>query len=169
MNTSFVATMELKVQRSYSVQNYYNEASTSGCDRYGQSRSIREYLSCTGKWAGVFQFTEQGAQKFCVRAKPRNIIDVSAITSIYRPGPLSANVHDEYVEAKENPHHIEYLNGDCHEITQETFGFLIFQEQIALLAHKLGGLTLDEGNICFAKVFTKKGTGKGSIKGQASR
>ena len=126
---------------------------------------VYENIFHTGKWAGIFQFTEQGAQKFCVRAKPRNIIDVSAITSIYRPGPLSANVHDEYVDAKESPHHIKYLNDDAHEITQETFGFLIFQEQIALLAHKLGGLTLDEGNM-LRKVLTKKGTGKGSVKGK---
>ena len=129
------------------------------------NQEVYENIFHTGKWAGVFQFTEQGAQKFCVRAKPRNIIDVSAITSIYRPGPLSANVHDEYVEAKESPHHIKYLNDDAHDITQETFGFLIFQEQIALLAHKLGGLTLDEGNM-LRKVLTKKGTGKGSVKGK---
>ena len=128
-------------------------------------QEVYENIFHTGKWAGVFQFTEQGAQKFCVRAKPRNIIDVSAITSIYRPGPLAANVHDEYVEAKENPHYIKYLNEDAHDITQETFGFLIFQEQIALLAHKLGGLTLDEGNM-LRKVLTKKGTGKGSVKGK---
>jgi DNA polymerase-3 subunit alpha len=128
-------------------------------------QQVYENIFHTGKWAGIFQFTEQGAQKFCVRAKPRNIIDVSAITSIYRPGPLAANVHDEYVEAKENPHYIKYLNDDAHDITQETFGFLIFQEQIALLAHKLGGLTLDEGNM-LRKVLTKKGTGKGSVKGK---
>jgi len=128
-------------------------------------QEVYENVFHTGKWAGIFQFTEQGAQKFCVRAKPRNIIDVSAITSIYRPGPLAANVHDEYVEAKESPHRIRYLNDDAHDITQETFGFLIFQEQIALLAHKLGGLTLDEGNM-LRKVLTKKGTGKGSVKGK---
>ena len=129
------------------------------------NQEVYENVFHTGRWAGIFQFTEQGAQKFCVRAKPRNIIDVSAITSIYRPGPLSANVHDEYVEAKESPHYIKYLNDDAHDITQETFGFLIFQEQIALLAHKLGGLTLDEGNM-LRKVLTKKGTGKSSVKGK---
>ena len=74
-------------------------------------------------------------------------------------------MHDEYVEAKESPHYIKYLNDDAQDITQETFGFLIFQEQIALLAHKLGGLTLDEGNM-LRKVLTKKGTGKGSVKGK---
>jgi DNA polymerase-3 subunit alpha len=146
------------------VRDYYNKKlHPDVLDMDNQE--IYENIFHTGKWAGVFQFTEQGAQKFCVRAKPRNIIDVSAITSIYRPGPLSANVHDEYIEAKESPHYIKYLNDDAHDITQETFGFLIFQEQIALLAHKLGGLTLDEGNM-LRKVLTKKGTGKGSVKGE---
>lgn len=56
-----------------------------------------------GKWAGVFQFTEKGAQGFCRKAKPTSIIDISAITSIYRPGPLSAKVHDLYVNAKNSP------------------------------------------------------------------
>ena len=112
-----------------------------------------------GNWSGTFQFTEDGAQKFCVRVKPDSIIDVAAITSTYRPGPLAAGVHEDYVDAKASPHRIEYLNNDHREITEETFGFLIFQEQIALLAHKLGGLTLDEGNL-LRKILTKKGTGK---------
>jgi len=117
-----------------------------------------------GKWAGIFQFTENGAQSFCKRVKPNNIIDLSAITSIFRPGPLSAGVDNDYVEAKEHPQRIQYLSDEARDITEETFGFLIFQEQIALLAHKLGGLTLDEGNM-LRKVLTKKGTGKGSVKG----
>ena len=62
-----------------------------------------------------------------------------------------------------HPQYVSYLSEDTREITEETFGFLIFQEQIALLAHKLGGLTLDEGNM-LRKVLTKKGTGKGGIK-----
>jgi DNA polymerase III alpha subunit len=112
-----------------------------------------------GKWAGTFQFTEDGAQKFCERVKPDDIIEIAAITSTYRPGPLAAGVHEEYIEAKENPHKVKYINETHREITQETYGFLIFQEQIALLAHKLGGLTLDEGNL-LRKILTKKGTGK---------
>jgi len=111
-------------------------------------------------FAGIFQFTEQRAQEFCANAKPKSLIDISAITSIYRPGPLSANVHEQYIQAKENPGDIDYLNEHVKEVTKETYGFLIFQEQIALLAHKLGKeLTLDEGNL-LRKVLTKKGTGK---------
>ena len=112
-----------------------------------------------GKWAGIFQFTETGAQNFCKNAHPDNIIDLAAITSIYRPGPLSANVDKKYIGAKENPDDIDYINSVVKEVTQETYGFLIFQEQIAMLAHKLGkDLTLDEGNK-LRKLLTKKGTG----------
>ena len=125
-------------------------------------QAVYENVFHKGKWAGVFQFTESGAQTFCQSAKPRSIIDIAAITSIFRPGPLSAKVDRHYVAAKENPQDVKYLNDKVREITEETYGFLIFQEQIAMLAHELGkGVTLDEGNL-LRKVLTKKGTGKGA-------
>ena len=112
-----------------------------------------------GKWAGIFQFTEGGAQSFCKNAKPDNITDLAAITSIYRPGPLSAGVDKMFIGAKQEPDEVEYLNDTVRSVTEETYGFLIFQEQIAMLAHKLGkDLTLDEGNK-LRKLLTKKGTG----------
>ncbi len=124
------------------------------------NKEVWENVFHEGKWAGIFQFTEAGAQSFCKRAKPDNIIDLAAITSIYRPGPLSAGVDKIYVDAKHNPEDVEYLNQTIREITEETYGFLIFQEQIAMLAHKLGkNLTLDEGNK-LRKLLTKKGTGE---------
>ena len=120
-----------------------------------------------GNWAGIFQFTERGAQGFCKKAKPESIIDISAVTSIYRPGPLSAKVHNHYVAAKKNPSGVKYIHPLVKEVTKETHGFLIFQEQIALLAHKLGkNLSLDEGNM-LRKLLTKKGTGKGHEKKMA--
>ena len=124
------------------------------------NQEVYKNIFHSGKWAGTFQFTEEGAQNFCVQAKPTNIIDISAITSTYRPGPLAANVDKDYLEAKENPHLVRYINDVHRQVTEETYGFLIFQEQIALLAHKLGkDLSLDEGNL-LRKVLTKKGTGK---------
>jgi len=123
-------------------------------------QKIYENIFHAGKWAGVFQFTETGAQRFCQQVKPTNLIDLAAITSIYRPGPLGAGVHNDYVEARENPQRLKFLNEEHRAITQETYGYLIFQEQIAALAHKLGkDITLDEGNM-LRKVLTKKGTGK---------
>jgi len=117
-----------------------------------------------GNWAGIFQFTEGGSQRFCKNAKPTNLIDLASITSIYRPGPLGAKVDKAFVEAKKNPEDVHYINDTVREITEESYGFLIFQEQIAMLAHKLGkNLSLDEGNL-LRKVLTKKGTGKDSVK-----
>jgi DNA polymerase-3 subunit alpha len=146
------------------VRDYYNKNLHPDIMTF-DDQDVYQNIFHDGKFAGVFQFTENGAQNFCKRAKPRSIIDISAITSIFRPGPLSAGVDADYVEAKEHPQRISYLSDESREITEETFGFLIFQEQIALLAHKLGGLTLDEGNM-LRKVLTKKGTGKGSVKGK---
>jgi DNA polymerase-3 subunit alpha len=117
-----------------------------------------------GKWAGIFQFTEDGAQRFCRQVKPNNIVDLSAITSIYRPGPLSAKVDKNYIQAKESPDDISYAHEIVREVTEETYGFLIFQEQIALLAHRLGHeITLDEGNM-LRKILTKRGSGKDKLK-----
>ena len=113
-----------------------------------------------GKWAGIFQFTEDNAQAFCQKIKPTSIIDLAAITSIQRPGPLSAGVDKDYFSAKTNPEHVKYVSEAHESVTRETYGFLIFQEQIAMLAHTLGkDLSLDEGNM-LRKVLTKKGTGK---------
>ena len=111
-----------------------------------------------GKWVGVFQFTESGAQRLCQKVQPTSLVDIAAATSIFRPGPLGAGVDKSYVEAKRNPDWIEYPHETYKEVTKETAGFLIFQEQIALLAHKLGkDISLDEGNV-LRKLLTKKGT-----------
>jgi DNA polymerase-3 subunit alpha len=120
-------------------------------------QEVYESIFKTGKWMGIFQFTEKGAQNLAKRAQPKSIIDISAITSIYRPGPLSAGVDKSYVQAVRDPLSIKYENEIVEEITRETRGFLIFQEQIALLAHRLGkGINLDDANL-LRKLLTKKG------------
>ena len=143
------------------VRNYYDEHLHP--DKIDlKDQKVYKNIFHKGKWAGIFQFTESGAQNFCKQAKPKNIIDISAITSIYRPGPLGANVDKKYVKAKENPKDIFYANKQVKNVTKETYGFLIFQEQIASLAHQLGeDISLDEGNL-LRKLLTKKGTGKGA-------
>jgi len=141
------------------IQAYYNEHVHPDKIDLNDQKVYRNIFH-KGKWAGIFQFTEAGAQKFCEKAKPKNIINIAAITSIYRPGPLGADVDKLYVEAKENPTKIKYENDIVKEVTKETYGFLIFQEQIALLAHRLGkDISLDEANK-LRKLLTKKGTGE---------
>ena len=141
------------------VMNYYNNKLHPDVVDFNDQK-VYESVFQKGKWAGVFQFTETGAQNLCKQVQPKNLIDISAITSIFRPGPLSANVDKDFVKTRGNPGMVTYINEMHREVTEETNGFLIFQEQIAMLAHKLGkDLTLDEGNM-LRKVLTKKGTGK---------
>lgn len=112
-----------------------------------------------GDFLNTFQFAEAAAQGYCQEISPDNIIEISTITSIQRPGPLGAGVDKGYAEAKKDPSKVKYLNDVHKEVTENTYGFLVFQEQIALLAHKLGkNITLNEGNY-LRKILTKKGTG----------
>ena len=142
------------------VRDYYNDHLHPDVINFSDA-DVYKNIFCDGRWAGIFQFTESGAQNFCKRAQPDNIIDLAAITSIFRPGPLSAKVDRNYVSSKRNPDAVDYPCQEFKDVTEETYGFLIFQEQIASLAHKLGkDLSLDEGNL-LRKLLTKKGTGKG--------
>ena len=141
------------------VMSYYNKKLHPDVIDFDDQKVYKSVFQA-GKWAGVFQFTESGAQNLCKQVKPTNLIDISAITSIFRPGPLSANVDKDFVKTRGNAGMVRYINDVHREVTEETNGFLIFQEQIAMLAHKLGkDLSLDEGNM-LRKVLTKKGTGK---------
>ena len=158
--------VERILKRHHNIENPTFEQIRSFYDEYLhpdkidlENEEVWKNVFHAGKWAGIFQFTEAGAQSFCKNAKPDNITDLASITSIYRPGPLSAGVDKMFIGSKQAPHEVEYLNETTREVTEETYGFLIFQEQIAMLAHKLGkDLSLDEGNK-LRKLLTKKGTG----------
>lgn len=102
-----------------------------------------EYVYHAGRWAGVFQCTSQGAQRLFIKAKPKNIIDIATITSIYRPGPLAANVDKLWLEARDGK---EFDWGDhrISEILEKTNGLIIFQEQVMELAEKCAGFPKEQ-------------------------
>jgi len=91
-----------------------------------------------GKWCGIFQGSSFGAQRFFEKAKPKSIIDIAVLTSIYRPGPLAAHLDKLWLKALEGE---EYDWGDkrINEILAPTRGLLIFQEGVMELAEKVAG------------------------------
>lgn len=99
-----------------------------------------------GHFTAIFQFTADGARKFCLDAKPTDIETLGALTAIYRPGPLKANVHKKFVKAKKHAAMIEYDHPVIKEVLGPTFNFVIFQEQFMLLAQKLAGFTPGESD-----------------------
>lgn len=96
-----------------------------------------------GRWAGVFQLTESGAQRLFTRAKPMCLNDIAALTSVYRPGPLAAGVDDLYIDAK-NVKPYDWGHPLINATLAPTYGLIIFQEQVMQLAHEIGGFPLDE-------------------------
>lgn len=116
---------------------------------------VYEHVYCSGRWAGVFQFTAKGAQIFCEKVQPKNIIDIAAVTSIYRPGPLVAGVDREYVAAKNDPDSVVYEHPLIKEVLGKTFGFLVFQEQMLRLGNVVGKMPLAKCDR-LRKVITKR-------------
>ena len=141
------------------IKNYYDKTLHPDVIDFDDQKVYKKVFH-KGKFVGTFQFTQAGVQNFCKRAKPTCLDELSAITSIYRPGPLSAKVDRLYTKAKNNKDSVNYLHPLIEEETRETFGFVLYQEQIATITHKIGkDITLDEGNI-IRKLLTKRGTGK---------
>ena len=83
---------------------------------------VYENVYHKGKWCGIFQVTQTGAQRLFQKAKPRSIIDIATLTSIYRPGPLGANVDKLYVDAKNNPEKIDYGHPLIKKVLEPTAG-----------------------------------------------
>jgi DNA polymerase-3 subunit alpha len=118
--------------------------------------NVWDHVFAKGNWLGIFQFTSEGMQEFCKSVCPENIDELSAVTSIYRPGPMGADVHIKFAEAKSSGT-AHYLNDIHREITEKTFGYLVFQEQLGNLVSSLGrDISAAEGHLV-RKLLTSKG------------
>jgi DNA polymerase-3 subunit alpha len=109
-------------------------------------QNVYESIYHAGRWAGIFQCTQRGAQALFKRAKPESVVDLATLTSIYRPGPLSAKVDKLYIQNKKRPDMVEYGHPLIEDILKETYGCIIFQEQVMGLCHHVAGIPKDECN-----------------------
>jgi DNA polymerase III subunit alpha len=120
-------------------------------------QKVYDHVFHKGNWVGVFQFSQEGVQEFCKKFHPTSLVDLSVLTSIYRPGPLAAGVDQMYVEAKKTGSKVQDFGCSGYaKVTQETNGFIIFQEQISSLVSLMGeGISEDDGQKV-RKLLTKK-------------
>lgn len=93
----------------------------------------------------VFQFTSGGLKSYSKEAKPDNIEDLTAMTSLYRPGPMDSGAHKDFALIKHGKKKPKYDYG-LREVTEKTFGLFIYQEQIMKSVVVLGGLSLVESD-----------------------
>ncbi len=98
-----------------------------------------------GKTVGVFQLESAGFQRYLKQLKPDQFEDIITMLALYRPGPIS--LIPEYIARKKGKSEIEYLHPKLKEILKETYGLLVFQESLMLIAQKLAGFSLPEADV----------------------
>jgi DNA polymerase-3 subunit alpha len=109
-----------------------------------------------GKTEAIFQFESPGMQEICRRLKPKNIEDLSALNALYRPGPLDGGMVDDFIARHKGQKAVRYIVPQMKEILQNTFGILVYQEQIMQLAQKLAGYSLGEADLMRRAMGKKK-------------
>jgi DNA polymerase-3 subunit alpha len=102
-----------------------------------------------------FHFGSNGLTGYCKQMKPENIEDLIAAISLYRPGAMENNFHNEYVLRKEGTNKVEYFVG-TKDILKNTYGVFAYQEQIMQLCRELGGLSLVEADDVRKAMVKKK-------------
>ncbi len=78
--------------------------------------------------------------------KPTSFDDVAALVALYRPGPMAANMHNDYADRKNGRKPIEYLHPDLEEVLGDTYGLMIYQESVMRVAQKIAGYSLAEAD-----------------------
>lgn len=105
---------------------------------------VYELLS-RGDTAGVFQFEGEGISDATRKIKPSNFGDITAITSLYRPGPM-ANIPD-FTKRKHGESPVEYLLPDTKKVLEDTYGIMVYQEQVMGIAAIIAGYSLGEADM----------------------
>ncbi|MCB0394688.1 MAG: DNA polymerase III subunit alpha, partial [Bdellovibrionales bacterium] len=109
-----------------------------------QDKGIYELMS-EGDTVGVFQFEGSGITDLIRKVKPTCFEDITAINALYRPGPMQ--MLDEYTARKHGTSKITYLFNDLEDILKETYGIIVYQEQVQLIAAKIASYSLGEADI----------------------
>src|SRR4029453_2114534 len=99
-----------------------------------------------GDSIGVFQL-EGGPMRALIRSlAPTCFEDVAALVALYRPGPMGANMHNEYADRKNGRKPVTYLHPDAEEVLGDTWGLMIFQESVMRIAQRFAGYSLAEAD-----------------------
>src|SRR5918992_275558 len=77
---------------------------------------------------------------------PSSFDDVAALVALYRPGPMAANMHNDYADRKNGRKPVEYLHPDAEEVLGDTWGLMIYQESMMRVAQKFAGYSLAEAD-----------------------
>ncbi len=103
-------------------------------------------LISRGHTVGVFQLENKLGQDWSSKVKPENVNELSALTSLLRPGSLESGMSDDYVDIKFGKKKPIYLHDKLKEILEPTYGCMIYQEQAIRIAQEIAGFSLEESD-----------------------
>ena len=101
----------------------------------------------TGLTSGVFQFESHGMRDVLRRYKPTCVEDLTALNSLYRPGPIQGGMIEDFVERKWGRKKVEFDLPELEPLLKETFGVIVYQEQVMQIANRLAGYSLGEADL----------------------
>jgi len=104
-------------------------------------------LLSRGETLGVFQVESRGMQDLIKKLHPEKFEDIIALLALYRPGPLHSRMVDDFIRRKHGQSKVEYLHPKLEPILKETYGVILYQEQVMRIANVLAGFTLGEADI----------------------
>ena len=111
-------------------------------------------LISSGKTLGVFQLESPGMTSFMKELRPNNIEDIIAGISLYRPGPM--DFIPKYIDGKNNPSHIKYTHPLLEPILRNTYGCIVYQEQVMQIVQELAGYSLGRSDMVRRAMSKKK-------------
>ena len=113
-------------------------------------------LLARGDLEGIFQLESTGMRQIVRDLKPSSLEDISSILALYRPGPLDAGLIPKFINRKHGREAIEFVDAKLEPILQETYGIMVYQEQIMRIAQDLAGYSLGEADLLRRAMGKKK-------------
>jgi len=134
------------------------EASTGqkiNLDRISLEDKDTYQLCASGKTTGVFQLESLGMKELLRKLRPEVFEDIIALSALYRPGPLDNNMVDDFINGKHGRIIVSYFLPQLEPILKETYGVIVYQEQIMKMVHIVAGYTMRDADE-FRKAVGKK-------------
>jgi DNA polymerase III subunit alpha len=113
-------------------------------------------LLAKGELEGIFQLESSGMRQIVRDLKPSGIEDISSVLALYRPGPLDAGLIPKFINRKHGREKIEYEHKLLEPILNETYGIMVYQEQIMKIAQDMGGYSLGQADLLRRAMGKKK-------------
>ncbi len=105
-----------------------------------------EFLG-TGDTAGIFQLESGGMRDLVLKMKPQTFEDIIALIALYRPGPLNSGMVDDFIKRKKGQTKIVYDLPQLEPILKDTYGVIVYQEQVMQISRTLGGYSLGQADL----------------------